>query len=194
MQRVYSRSLQNFEKFLENKMPGRRVSSGGEMDHLKVVDGFPDYEISEFGRVFHRKNNREMILSPTQMGELTVGMYRGGVQYRRSVKVLVARAFVPGETELFNTPIQLDGDRGNLRADNIVWRPRWFAWKYTQQFTNPKVWYNNGPILECVLNEVYSTILDAAVAHGSLCADIYGSIDTELAVFPGGENYVYYEG
>ena len=98
-----------------------------------LIEGFPNYEITNFGRVFNVKTGREMTLSPTMSGDLTVGLVRDGIQYRRSVKNLVARAFVPGETSIYDTPIQIDRDKYNLHVSNIVWRPRWFAIKYALQ-------------------------------------------------------------
>jgi hypothetical protein len=73
------------------------------------------YEVSNFGRIYNIQTGREMVLSPTLQGILTVGLMSENHdgypnrQYRRSVKRLVAEAFVPGETDLFDTPIQLDG-------------------------------------------------------------------------------------
>jgi hypothetical protein len=37
-------------------------------------------------------------------------------------------------TEAFDTPINLNGDRHDNAAWNLVWRPRWFAIRYIQQF------------------------------------------------------------
>jgi hypothetical protein len=133
-----------------------------------------------------------MVLSPTQQGELTVGLMKDGHQYRRSVKVLVAKAFVEGYTDVFDTPIQLDGDRFNLHEDNIQWRPRWFAWEYVRQFADiPPAWFYNGPILDIVNNIQYRTIFEAAVARGNLCKDIRAAIPSGTHVFPTGEKYVY---
>lgn len=149
----------------------------------KPIPEFPNYWITYDGRVFNINTDREMVLSPTMQGELTVGMVRDGHQYRRSVKVLVAQAFVDGYTEIFNTPMLLDGNRDNLHADNIVWRPRWFAWKYMNQFSEPYPdWYYSGPIMSD--NMRYHVILEAAMIHGLLCFDIWQSIHEGNPVFP----------
>lgn len=157
-----------------------------------TISEFPNYEISSSGRVFNRDTGREMVLSPTMQGDPTVGLVRDGIQYRRSVKVLVAEAFVPGQTDVFDTPIQLDGDKRNVTAENIVWRPRWFAWKYARQFSivQPN-WYFMGPIFDVVNSIQYKNIIEAAMATGSLCEDIHYSIINETHVFPLGERYVY---
>lgn len=159
---------------------------------VRTIPEFPNYFVSDDGRVFNAKTDREMVLSPTMQGELTVGLVRDGVQYRRSVKVLVAWAFVDGWTEVFNTPIQLDGNKTNLEANNIRWRPRWFAWKYAHQFSdNPPSYYFIGPIFDVVNSVEYNNILQAAMETGSLCEDIHYSVLNESHVFPNGERYIY---
>lgn len=156
------------------------------------IEGFWDYHITRDGEVINTKTNRVMTLSLNQNGDPTVGMVVDGYQYRRSVKVLVARAFVEGENEIFNTPVQLDGNKYNLRAENIVWRPRWFAWKYTKQFDEPyPLWYSQGPIIDIVNRLRYRTVLDASVLNGVLCSDIRLSMLDERKVFPTGQIFVY---
>ena len=166
------------------------------IEEFRTIPEFPTYAVSNYGRIINQRTHREMVLSPTVHGDLTVGLmddrlgYEDHRQHRRSVKVLVARAFVSGETELFNTPMILDGDLTNLRADNIVWRPRWFAMRYVRQFNTMFPWYFSGPIIDIYNRIEYETILDAAVANGNLCKDILRSTSYESPVFPMGEVYM----
>lgn len=157
----------------------------------KVIEDFPNYEVTNYGRIFNLRTGREMILSPLLNGELTVGMTRDHWQYRRSVKRLVAQVFVPGESEFFNTPILLDGDRNNVRADNLVWRPRWFACEYARQFTDQPEWYFYGPILDTTNHIEYPHVFAAAVENGLLCTDIRKAITTGRPVFPSRDVYVH---
>lgn len=159
-----------------------------------VIKEFPEYEINSLGDIYSRITGRKMTYTPNQNGELTVGLTKDGVQYRRSVKLLVAKYFVPGQNELFDTPIQLDGDRYNLHFENIVWRPRWFAWKYSRQFNQPRPYWDDGPIVEKRHQVLYENIYTAGVITGSLFADILEAITTDYTrVFPGGESYSWYE-
>lgn len=147
------------------------------------IEEFPDYYVNEEGIIINSITGREMVLSPTEHGDLTVGMMKNGVQYRRSVKGIVARTFVEGSTALFDTPILLDGDKHNLNVNNIVWRPRWFAHLYSRQLAEPyPEWYYDGPIMSG--NIRYHTIFEAAMIHGILCRDIYESIRRRDPVFP----------
>lgn len=154
------------------------------------IEHFPEYCVSQEGIVINSSTGREMIYTPNQNGDLTVGLVKDGFQFRRSVKGIVARAFVEGKTEIFDTPILLDGDKYNLNANNIVWRPRWFAWKYSHQFLEPYPdWYYDGPIRSGDM--LYHTIFEAAMIHGLLCRDIYESIHRRDLVFPTGQ--VFYK-
>lgn len=152
----------------------------------KRIVGFPKYEISREGVVRNIKSGRLMVYSPNQFGDLTVGLMKDGKQYRRSVKVLVAKAFVEVEDDRADTAVLLDGDKNNVSASNIVWRPRWFAWEYTHQFELMYSYYDLGPIRDRTGN-VYPTIFDCAKQIGSLCAHIRKSLHEGTRVYPGGE-------
>jgi len=158
------------------------------MEEFRVISEFRMYAVSNHGRVMNLHRDTEMVLSHNATGELTVGLWQDGRQHRRAVRGLVAREFVQGKTEIFNTPIILDGDRDNLHADNIVWRPRWFAWKYMQQFNREESWWYAGPVLNIMTEIVHENIIEAAIATGSLATDVRESLMNHTRVFPiGGE-------
>jgi hypothetical protein len=172
-----------------------------EQEVRKTIEEFPRYEITNLGRVFNKDTGREMVLSHNQYGIITVSMMKdvpthigeyvsnGHIQRTRSVKSLVAKAFVPGESDKFNTPILLDGDKTNLRASNMAWRPRWFAVRYTRQFYTVEDWYFHGPIVDVTNHIQYDSYFDAATANGLLCKDIRLSIFNNKRVFPTGDQY-----
>ena len=161
------------------------------VEEFRVIPEFPRYSVSNYGRVRNERTGRIMAESPNQFGDFSVGLTDGHGQFRRSVRLLVARAFVEGEDSKFNTAMLLDGNKRNLRADNIVWRPRWFAWEYTRQFNSDYTWYESGPIIDDYGVE-YETVFSAAVTNGELCVDIYQSLyDRDRRVFPFGRQYQY---
>lgn len=160
-------------------------------EEFAIIPEFPRYYVSNYGRIINRRTGRVMAQAQNQFGDLHVGLTDGNGQYRRSVRLLVARAFVEGEDSKFNTPMILDGDKLNLRADNIVWRPRWLAWEYARQFHTQYEWYYYGPIRDDSRIE-YRTIFEAAIETGQLCVDIYRSLsDSDRRVFPSGARYTY---
>jgi hypothetical protein len=160
------------------------------MARFRFIPEFPDYQIGDDGTVYSFRRGLFMTHSPTAHGEMTVGLTApDGKQHRRSVKVLVARSFVDGEDEVFDTPILRDGDRENLNADNIVWRPRWFALLYVKQFDEPKSWWYAGPVVDDTLGVVYENILHAAIETGTLLKDIRTALMNHNRVFPQGYTF-----
>lgn len=164
-------------------------SAGGIFS--KPIPGFGGYHVTRDGRVVSLSTGKALILTPTQNGDLTVGLTKGGKQHRRSVKVLVAEAFVEGKDHLFDTPILLNGIKDDLRAENIMWRPRWFAWRYSHQFLDYFDWYFNHEVVEIHTDEVYEDILHASVFNGILCDDVLLSIHNDHRIFPTGQMYQY---
>jgi len=160
-------------------------------ESFKVIEEFPDYMVSNFGQVYNVRYNRWMTLSPTEAGDMTVGLNKDGVQHRRSVKVLVAMAFVEGRDAICDTAIQLDRDKTNLRADNLVWRPRWFAWRYARQFEHPPGWAYSGPVQIVRTGEEFPSIIDAAFDLGVLMMEIRWSLLNQKRVFPYGYVFKY---
>lgn len=160
-------------------------SKEGEMkEKWKEIPDFPNYSVSNLGNVLNDGTGKIVWPSLTQQGAVKVNLNDGNRQRTRSVKVLVAEAFVAGKEELMDTPIHLDGDQQNNVAINLAWRPRWFAWQYTRQFVVMSDVHNRGPIFDVKTKQRYSTIFEAAVIHGLLIKDIWRSIHFKKAIFP----------
>lgn len=154
------------------------------METWEPISEFPGYEVSNHGRIRNTKTGRIMALSFNQQGILTVGMMYCGTQFRRSVPLLVAQTFVPGGTEVFDTPIHLDGDPENNRANNLAWRPRWFAVKYKRQFSDGLGILINHRIRNCKTDEVFADSLECAKWYGVLEYDLFESIQYRTYVWP----------
>jgi len=149
-----------------------------------TVPGFPHYLISSNGDVVNANSGRWLSVSQTQEGVPKVGLVEGNRQYTRSIAVLVATAFVPGRDDISDTVVHLDGDQGNNRAYNLVWRPRWFAWAYANQLTATSHNDHIGPIRCLVTGARYVDVYECAVTCGLLMADIRKSLVMGEAVFP----------
>lgn len=153
------------------------------MDEWREVREFPGYSVSRDGLVRNDETGRFMTLLRNQGGIINVGLTKNLVQYKRSVTVLVAEAFLPTHPlESFDTPINLDGDRSNNHVDNLMWRPRWFAVKYFQQFTNGLRGYSV-PIIDINSGEQFQTSWEAATK--------YGLIDREIMIATLNRTYVW---
>lgn len=150
------------------------------------IDYFPGYCVSNHGRVRNESNGYIMAQLINQSGVTYVGLNKLGIQHRRAVALLVARAYVPHEPlqgSAFDTPTHLDGDLNNNRADNLIWRPKWFAMRYHRQFHIPRQRLPYA-IQEIETNEIFETPLAAAKRFGLLEHDLLTSIYNEEFVWP----------
>jgi len=155
-----------------------------KLETWREIPEFDRYSVSDHGRVRNDQTDRIMRLSFNQYGLLTVGMMHCGTQFRRSVPLLVAREFVPGGTEIFNTPINLDGDRENNHANNLAWRPHWFAVKYNRQFLDGYGVLIDRRIRNCKTGDVFADSFECAKWYGVLEWDLKESIEYRTFVWP----------
>lgn len=154
------------------------------LENWSQIERFPEYSVSDHGRVRTNKSGRILVLTENQFGLLQVGLMRDGEQRHRSVPLLVAKAFIPEPPGPFDTPINLDGDRHNNHIDNLVWRPRWFAIRYNQQFRYP---YENSifaPVEDLKTGEISENSFECAKRYGLLEQDLVLSILNRTYVWP----------
>lgn len=154
------------------------------MENWRPIEDFPGYSVSDYGNIRTDKSGRVLILSENQYGVLQVGMMRDGIQRHRSVPLLVAKAFLPELPGPFDTPINLDGDRHNNHISNLVWRPRWFAIKYNQQFRYPYDRPILSPVIDLKTREISANSFECAKRYGLLEHDLVLSILSRTYVWP----------
>lgn len=154
------------------------------------IDDFPGYSVSTEGEVRHDSNLRPLKPQINQSGVPYIGLFRDYSQKKRSLARLVATTYIPRSLEAFDTPINLDGDRLNCSVENLMWRPRWFAILYNQQFSDPYYGRINAPLRATDNQEVHSSSLEAAIRYGLLERDLVLSIEHNTFVWP---TYQYFE-
>lgn len=154
-----------------------------------TIKEFPNYEVSNLGNVRNAKFDRPVAVTYNGAGVAIVGLMDSTKQNTRSVKVLVAEAWLPKKNPLFNTPINLDGDSSNNSVENLAWRPRWFAWKYHQQFDIVDVYTDTKPIRDVKTGVVYSDIAEAGLVNGLLFSELEISVTNRIPVFPIWHNF-----
>lgn len=139
----------------------------------ETINEFPKYSVSNTGHVSN--NDSGVVLRPiaNPTGSVYVGMFKGSTQHKRSLAKLVASEFLPRTTPAFDTPINLNGNRLINDVRNLMWRPRWFATKYHQQFNQS--WNRSGKVLDVEADEVYANVFVAAMLNGLLVDDLWMS-------------------
>lgn len=145
------------------------------------IEWCPWYMVHPSGNVVNTRLERLMTLRKAQTGLVMVGLSVDGYQNQRSVARLVAEAYIPKPDPEwfsdFDTIIHLNGDKSDCRAENLAWRPRWFAIKYNQERTNfPFDDYMTGPF-ECLqTGDIFDTIWDICTTYGVLGFPVFQSI------------------
>jgi len=161
-----------------------------EYDDWRPVEGFPGYSVNPLGKVMRDATGRILIPRYNQYGVPYVGLMREWQQCIRSLPRLVARAFLPPPSNFFDTPIQIDGDPTNCQADNLMWRPRWYAVRYKQQFEER---YDNPlevPIHAINEREQFDNSFEAACRYGLLEREVVLSVLNRTPAWP---TYQYFE-
>jgi hypothetical protein len=152
-------------------------------DEWKPISEFPNYSVSTAGLVRNEDSGYILTMLRNQHGLVNVGLTKGKRQYKRSVPLLVAEAFlVPPRHSAFDTPINLDGDRFNNNVDNLLLRPRWFATRYFRQFNEPAK--PKLAVVELNTGTEFRNTWDAAVSYGLVDDDIRVATQTGLEVWP----------
>jgi hypothetical protein len=153
------------------------------------LEEFPEYLVSNFGSVYHQPTRNEKLVWYNQQGIASVTLFRQGRPANRSLAVLVARTFLVPEEPRFNTPINLDGDRGNCRIDNLRLRPRPFAIEYHRQF-NYEHFLREQVDLEVVqTGERFRYLKEPAIKYGLIARVILSATHQGEEVFPTGHRF-----
>lgn len=156
------------------------------------IEGFKKYMISNHGYVMNIKSGRPRKATRNQQGIGIVTMFseQGGF-YTKSVSRLVADSFLPNpyDPAVFNSVINLDGDRTNADVRNLMWRPRWFAIQYHRQFEYDDFNIEHIPFRDRETGEEFPNFVAACTKFGLYFVDIIKSCDFEQPTFPTGQQF-----
>ncbi len=107
----------------------------------------------------------------------------------------MAQAFVPSPNVLCDQVVLLDGTLTNVMAENLVWRPQWYAWKYARQckIEQPRHYWNLA--VENIDTGVrYQSIIEAGISEGLLFDSIWRSTYSGDPVYPNNHIFEIAEG
>ena len=89
-----------------------------ESEQWRAVEGYPEYEVSNLGRV--RKNGKLTPLHRTGKGYLRTTLQKDGKQKQDYIHRIVAKNFIPNP-ENKPTVNHIDGNKDNNRVSNLEW-------------------------------------------------------------------------
>lgn len=158
------------------------------MNDSVVFEEFPWYEVTTNGVIRNYVTERIMTPHINSHGVVCISLQdKDGVQRQRSLSKLVAEAYLPKVEDIyepFDTPINLDYNRWNCAAHNLMWRPRWFAYQYHQQRDFAIKYHNDTPIRDLETDEVYPGTWTVCTTFGLLEDHLRRAIIMEFKVFP----------
>lgn len=150
-----------------------------------VIEDFPGYSVNPLGQVRNNITSRILRQQHNQFGVVFVGLVdTDGYQRQRGVAKLVAHTFIPQDLELFDTPINVDGDRWNNHVDNLMWRPRWFAIQYHMQFKQRYPYPVHSPIREISSGDIYRNSWAVVLSFGLLEKELVTAMALRTYVWP----------
>lgn len=89
-------------------------------EEFREIDGFPNYEVSNTGRVINVKYNREKELQIDTDGYYRVDLYNNCHRTTTRVHRLVAKAFIPKQSGKDDINHK-DGNKKNNNVNNLEW-------------------------------------------------------------------------
>jgi hypothetical protein len=147
------------------------------------VHDFPGWSVSDQGHIQNDHTGRILRVRQNRQGLVMVGLMRGGTQHTRSVAKIVANEFVRAESDSFDTVIYLNGDRGDCRATNLLWRSRPFAIRYHHMFEDLP--YQEGVYIP-ERGERYYSLREACTTYGLIESMAHRAMLTGEPIFPYG--------
>jgi hypothetical protein len=148
------------------------------------VTDFSGYSVNPLGQVRNDSTGRLLNIRINQYGVAYICPMRNGHQVCRSLPLLIASTFIPQPNDIFDTPINKDGDRSNCHVDNLAWRPRWYAVFYNRQFEERYENPINAPVRNVETGQEFSDSFSAACFYGILEREVVLSIFNNTIAFP----------
>lgn len=159
--------------------------------HLNEL-GLSRYDVSDQGNLRSHYTTLKLSVARVGMVAPTVFLYDDNdKESTRSLPRLVASQFVDGFDDVNNTPIHLNGLKGDCRASNLMWRPLWYARLYHEQWEGYRPPYIPDPIMDVRTLEIYKNARAASQQLGILELDIFNSIHDHIPTRLTNQMYKY---
>lgn len=147
----------------------------------RPIQGFPDYQISNLGRIVH--NERPSVIRKTAVNHkgfpslVLFTKEHPGSRYLRQVNQLVAEAFLGPPTARLNSVWHIDGDFTNCAVDNLKWdmRARVMEWNEMHRVGIPK--YKTPRVMHNKTGDIYENAFECGIAVGDIETAIVSHIE-----------------
>lgn len=151
-----------------------------ENETWKVIEEFPHYQISSYGRVRHtsRMEARKITINERGFPVVLLSSRTSPTRYLRQINKLVATAYLPPPLYDDTTTVwHKDGDLSNCYYENLMWerRDRVLEWNDMHRNGHPK--YDTPPVRNNRTGEIYKDAYDCAMQEGELESTIVIKIE-----------------
>lgn len=90
------------------------------MEYWRDITGFKNYMVSNYGRIYSKKQKIIMKQTPNRKGYMKVSFYQDGKSHTKSVHRLVAEAFIDNPNNLPQINHK-DENKANNSVSNLEW-------------------------------------------------------------------------
>lgn len=104
-----------FDSHMPTKLLNKNI-----MEEWKIIKEFPNYSVSNTGKVINIKRNKLMSIYKKENGYLVVKLSRSNQSFEKRVHRLVAQAFIPNINNLPHINHK-DENPTNNNVDNLEW-------------------------------------------------------------------------
>ena len=90
------------------------------LEIFKDIEGFEDYQVSSWGRVYNKKSGEYLRPEVHCKGYLRVDLFKDKKRYHKKIHRLVGEAFIPnpdGKPQINH----IDGNNQNNSVSNLEW-------------------------------------------------------------------------
>lgn len=134
------------------------MENAQNMEIFKDIKGYPDYQISNLGRVWNKRKQRYIAQSKNNRGYYMIHLNAAnGKRKTELVHRLVALTFIDNPNNLPEVEHK-DRNRENNCVDNLCWISRSGNCRNTSQNKIVRVYKNGDFIKECCLTEAAELI------------------------------------
>jgi len=154
-----------------------------ENEDWRVIEEFPDYFVSNYGRIKHKDRNEARQVAVNKQGFPVILLTNkpDPTRYLRQVNKLVALAFLPEpqNTEYadFNSVWHIDGNLANCNVENLKWetRPHVLEWNDMHRRGKPKL--KTPQVKNNNTGELYESAYHCGISEGILESEIVWRIE-----------------
>lgn len=161
----------------------------------RVIEEFPDYMVSNYGRVIHKdRPNTPRTQAINHQGFPNLVLFKKehpGARYLRQINKLVATTFLPDPPSKLTAVWHLDGDFLNCHVSNLKWdlRARVLEWNEMNRDHIPK--FRTGRVRDNRSGLEYENALELALHVGATETEIVRRIEAYPAHLRDQAPFVY---